>query len=580
MQIQQILDAYSESEPRRSRGGIYAMAGFDFQAQVAIARFVQFMAVTDGLNESGKVFVEALSDVAEVTANKGLVLLQVKRTLSRTSLDDAAAEMAAIEAVASQQQPPVNPTYGVVCQYAEIELDWRNLPSKSPQQALVKRLLVEGRLKQPEQHEDPRWAAIATSWSVLKDPWAFYRFAFERVLRRTVDLQDAERCRNEISERFIHDRQYSVTPGQLLLACDFEIRSDKAGGRLDIGQQVTLKRWQAGQYMSRPALATGLISTADSLRQKTLANPGSAMPVLWLAGRSGAGKSVMLLNLMSELVRQGARVWWLKPKELNNAIDLLTLGDTRPMPDYLAVDDVFDRDARDSLDIGRISILMDEQGVRDWPVLLTCGPSEFAADFEEATRYQGFELHQHVLPLLDAQEGRQLVEWLQRRGAQLKDPSAALLQTEHGEGLFVSVATELAYGDLRQFGARFARRVKAHGDEFVRSIRLCLALNRLYLRAPADWLSSDQREQLESMNRDGDFSLELSDSQNESLRLTHPHLSDAIYPHLLQAPSGIVFAQDLGAAFSKALSAGKESLALRLLLAFSPSDTGALAERM
>ena len=109
-------------------------------------------------------------------------------------------------------------------------------------------------------------------------------------------------------------------------------------------------------------------------------------------------------------------------------------------------------------------------------------------------------------------DGQQFVDWATRLGCAHGSPGDALKQAAHGKGLFVSLATELAYGDLRQFSRRFAGRVKAKGESFTRSLRLCLALNRLYLRAPADWLTASERELLEALNQDGDFALEATES--------------------------------------------------------------------
>ena len=57
-------------------------------------------------------------------------------------------------------------------------------------------------------------------------------------------------------------------------------------------------------------------------------------------GAFGAGKSVMLLNIASELVEQGARIWWLDAYQLQDAIDYLAQSDAASMPDVLAIDDV------------------------------------------------------------------------------------------------------------------------------------------------------------------------------------------------------------------------------------------------
>ena len=333
------------------------------------------------LNDAGQVFIEALSDVAEADAQGDLILLQVKRTLTATTLDDAATEMAAIEAVAAARNPAVKPVYGIVCQYARIDLDWQRLPAASANRALVTRLLAEGRLRAPEMQGDPCWDIISTAWPVLRDPWDFYRYAFERAMRRTIDVADAERCRNEISECFERLRQGRKSPGRLLQQDDFDTHT-AFSGNLEVGKRVTLGRWQAGQYMPRKELAAGLAGKVEALRQASRDKLAAAMPVLWLAGRSGAGKSVMLLNIASELVEQGARIWWLDAYQLQDAIDYLAQSDAASMPDVLAIDDVFDRDARQHLDIGRFSMLMDDLGPREWPVLMTCGPTEFADDFE------------------------------------------------------------------------------------------------------------------------------------------------------------------------------------------------------
>ena len=200
------------------------------------------------LNDAGQVFIEALSDVAEADAQGDLILLQVKRTLTATTLDDAATEMAAIEAVAAARNPAVKPVYGIVCQYARIDLDWQRLPAASANRALVTRLLAEGRLRAPEMQGDPCWDIISTAWPVLRDPWDFYRYAFERAMRRTIDVADAERCRNEISECFERLRQGRKSPGRLLQQDDFDTHT-AFSGNLEVGKRVTLGRWQAGQYM-------------------------------------------------------------------------------------------------------------------------------------------------------------------------------------------------------------------------------------------------------------------------------------------------------------------------------------------
>ena len=193
-----------------------------------------------------------------------------------------------------------------------------------------------------------------------------------------------------------------------------------------------------------------------------------------------------------------------------------------------------------------------------------------------ATRFQGFEVHRHELPLLSDRDGQQFVDWATRLGCAHGSPGDALKQAAHGKGLFVSLATELAYGDLRQFSRRFAGRVKNPSPAASPVPRA----QQVYLRAPADWLTASERELLEALNQDGDFALEATESDQEWMRLTHPHLSNEIYPHLLTAETPRTYAQDLADAFGKALGTGREALALRMLEAFAAGGEGALAARM
>lgn len=581
-----LLGIYSQTHPRRANGGLYAMAGFAFQAEVAISRAVSCLVASEDFAESGRVFVEALSDVAEQDRDGSLVLLQVKRTLTSAALDSAADEIAAIEGVDAAQPQPLKPHYGVVCQYHEIALDWSRLPSASPHSTLLKQLQAEGRLRSPQQAPNPRWQILSTIWNSHSDPFGYLRFALDRIMQRQVVAGDAAACWEVLAERYQQGRIHVPRYGQRLDIADV-CMTDQVARHLEVGRRITWDRWRRGQYMPRPELVSDAVSEALALHAQGMHAEAAELSVYWLAGRSGAGKSVILLNVVSELVMSGYGVLWLKPEELEPALIQIARGDASAAPDFLAVDDVFDPDAQDKIDLARISNLIDEQGLRRWPVLLTCGPTEFADDFNEQSRLQGFSMQKREVPLLDRTDTETFMQWAALRiGADGPAVAAgrwsgmALSQSAKGQGLFVSVATELANGDMSQFGQRFAIRLKRHGSDFVRRMRQCLAVNRLYMRAPAAWLGSEDREHLEDINSDGDFVLDAGDAGQDWLRLTHPHLSDAIYPHLLQTAKARLFAEDLGDAFQRALREGHDALAQRLLITFSNDGGQARAERM
>ncbi len=382
MSVEDLLSAYEQAHPKRAAGGIYAMAGFAYQAEVAISKSVTCLATKADFAQSGNVFIEALSDIAHQAADGSLVLLQVKRTLTTAALDSAAAEIAAIEAVDAAQVKPVRPCYGVVCQQHAIELDWVKLPKASPHAALMQSLLQNKRLQPPLHQPNPRWQTLSMLWSCHSDPFGFLRYALDRIMQRQANPADAAAYWEAIAERFQQGRVERPKFGQSLTCSDVVLPAH-AANHLEVGKRVTWERWRKGQYMARPGLSQEAVSRALSLREQALQSPSSELVVFWLAGRSGAGKSVLLLNAVSDLVQRGHSVLWLKPEEVESALTQIVQGNALDMPDFLAVDDIYDPDARDQLDIGRISMVVDNQGSRAWPVLLTCGPSEFADDFEE-----------------------------------------------------------------------------------------------------------------------------------------------------------------------------------------------------
>ncbi len=96
-------------------------------------------------------------------------------------------------------------------------------------------------------------------------------------------------------------------------------------------------------------------------------------------------------------------------------------------------------------------------------------------------------------------------------------------------------------------------------------------MNRLYLLAPANWLSEQDRERLEALNHEKDFSILNVAGQSELLRLTHPHLSDAIYRALRDPGNPRAFANDLAQAAERSLAGSITTLRL-LLRTFSSGD--------
>ncbi|MDP5241415.1 hypothetical protein Q9Q94_17920, partial [Uliginosibacterium sp. 31-16] len=581
--LNSILSTYEQAKPRRALGGIYALAGFDYQLRFYLAELVESLAGQGrSLDQAGGVFLEALSDLAKQTKDAQLVCIQVKRTLTRETLKDAAAEVVAIDRFLAEKYPGSRSEvkFELVASKGDAVLQWSDIPDTHATAPTIQALIQQGRLLSPRIEPDPWWRAIVAAWKQLKDPYGFLRFALERALRRAPTEADAQRIRDDICERFTQARHTPDLPGQLLTPADFLLTAHPSA-LLEIGREITLARLRDQQYMPRPhrlgALYPKLIERKD-LSQRDLR---SEARVFWLSGRSGVGKSVLMLQAVERLVSDGWRVLWLKGQAelLEPALRALTDVPAEWWPDFIAIDDLYDRDARTKLDLVRLGEFIDERGHQAWPMILTCGPSDFAESFREDATYRGFDLHLETIETIAADEAEEIEAWYSQRTGQGSQRGPAFSQaSQEDDGLFVSLAVELAHGDLQAFAQRLGNRVRLNGlDE---ALGLPLALNRLYLRAPYHWLSDKDRERLATLNSEGDFSLSEADTEGQVIRLTHPHLADALYRALRKPANAEAFTNDLVAVFQRALAEHDTGLISQLLRVFSAFDEGLASERL
>ncbi len=580
--LSSVLSDYERVQPKRASGGIHALAGFNYQLRLYVADLVESLVSDEqDLEDAGNVFFEALSDLAKQEGDF-LICVQAKRSLTVASLKDAATEIFAIDNFLALYHPELREQvrFKLVASQGNKDVTWDKLSPTHPAHSLIDELVKEDRVAQPEIQADPGWRAITLIWKSLKDPYGFMRFALDRSLTRINSTVDCQRIRDDICERFSQDRLSPILIGQLLTCLDFS-PSLKPSANLEIGREITLARVRDQQYMTRPHRRDALYERLLERHDLSLRDLRSAVRVFWLAGRSGVGKSVLLLQILERLIADGRRVLWLggnsellEPalREVINAPDDLR-------PEFIAIDDLYDRDARTKLDIARLGAFIDETGRQGWPMILTCGPAEFAEAFEEESRYRGFEVNRETLHPVAADEAREVAAWYHKRTGRTPARGPAFEQANNTDGgLFVSLAVELAHGDLKEFALRFAERVRL--NDLDDALRLPLALNRLYLRAPYDWLSDQSREKLATLNVDGDFELLESGQVGQVVRLTHPHLADALYRALRKPGNSQAYTNDLMAVFEKALTEINGVLVSQLLRLFSAPRRGLAAERL
>ncbi|RBO11945.1 S1 RNA-binding domain-containing protein [Pantoea sp. 3_1284] len=578
-----ILSAYEQQEKRRALGGIYALAGFDYQLRFYLADFVESL-INSAKNphSAGQVFLEALSDVTRQSADNHLICIQVKRTLTTETIKDAAFEVAAIERFMNNLYPAMckQVKFNLIASQGSPGIDWSGIPKTHETYATISKLLAQGRLLTPRIEPDPWWRAITATWPHIKDPYGFLRFALERAISRGPTAADAQRIRDDICERFKQEKLVNELSGQLLTSADFQLKAHPSA-HLDVGREITLARLRDSQYLGLTQrlndLCTYLFEYKDSSQRKYR----NEVPVFWLTGRSGAGKSVQLLQTLERLVYEGWRVLWLKGNAelLEPALRAIKEANEQDRPDFIAIDDLYDRDARNLIDLSKLGKFIDESDHHNWPIVLTCGPTEFADSFEEDVIYRGFNLKRYPISPLAAQEAEEIEVWYkQRTGKTAQRGSAYIQAAEEDNGLFISLALELAYGDIKTFAQRFAQRIEL--NVLNKALLLPLALNRLYLRAPYDWLTIEDRETLATLNHEGDFNLLETADEGKIIRLTHPHLANALYLALRKPANKEAYTNDLANVFQRALTEQNAGLLSQLLRLFSGREQGIAIERL
>lgn len=578
-----ILSAYEQEESRRALGGIYAMAGFDYQLRCYLAELAESLAGEAGkLDEAGGIFLEALSDLAKRIEGDRLVCIQVKRTLTKETLKDAVAEVEAIDGFLAKHYPSLRGQvkFELIASRGDATLQWGDIPEKHPSRPLINTLIKTDRLLTPRIEPDPWWRAVVAVWKHLEDPYGFLRYALDRALSRAPTAADAQRVRDDICERFAQSRQLRELPAQLLTSADFQSVMPPSRS-LEIGREITLARMRDQQYMPRSYRLDALYATLLERKDLSQRDLKSEARVFWLSGRSGVGKSVLLLQTVERLVTEGWRVLWLKGQAELLEPSLRAIADAPPewRPDFIAIDDLYDPDARTKIDLEGLGKFIDERDRQLWPMILTCGPAEFADSFKEDSAFHGFELHRETVETIAASEAAEIEAWYSERTGQAPKRGAAFSQaSKEDNGLFVSLAVELAHGDLHAFAKRFAERVRHNGLN--EALLLPLAMNRLYLRAPYDWLSENHREMLATLNGEGDFSLLEPGVDGQIVRLTHPHLADALYRALRKPANALAFTNDLIAVFRRALKERSAGLVSQLLRVFSGRDEALATERL
>ncbi|MCP4987792.1 MAG: hypothetical protein GY928_17575, partial [Colwellia sp.] len=268
------------------------------------------------------------------------------------------------------------------------------------------------------------------------------------------------------------------------------------------------------------------------------------IPVYWLAGRSGCGKSVALLHLLSNIKQQdaAATIIWCErnPKRLEQAnawiSDLLQENENL----FIAFDDPFIFNQQDAMEtqLEGLSIqleqIKEENSLSKVPFLICCGPDEQLQWFEERCNNY-VDVRSFRLAPESEDDHKELRDWYQIRTGK----SLPIDDGSRQEQLLVQTLFQWHTGSsLKCFAQRFKNRLndkrwKTKNKNPFDLVSEILAVNRLYANYPEqnyEYYCNQDSKLGNAMDilceEDQHFSIK---PEQGGIRFTHPQLANELY---------------------------------------------------
>jgi len=535
------------SRDRRARGGWWALAGFSFQAAVYLQRL--FEGLGEGRTLPDQLAkTELLSDI--FTPKDGVyTLIQAKRTLDRPRMAAALREAYEISRLCEPSllqrvrfrisciacTTPARPHDFLPEEVGVEDGDadaWRRFMACFDKDTAV--------VEEP----DPIGHLYDFLWRAgVRDPAGFADHCMGVLLRMfgSPSQEVIDQVAWDLNTAFQAARSAGAPqegyPGRVVRSRDLDVDpGDLANDRnILFDRRPQLKDLQLGRLRRRDELFSTLLKDFDAWwRTAKLADDEGRIPLFWIEGRSGEGKSVLLLQLMEHFLRTNPAPVLTQlnsPDELPRWIEMQrAIEGDRPSPSRLpaiaVVDDLHFLKNREAWEAA-LEAATNFASPR--VVVLACGPSlerrKFAADFSTF-----FDSHEFHVPNLSLAEMRVFAAWFSERTGK----KVEFVDTDAGNRMLVIWMFELLRGEsIHEFARNFKKRLESLGLlDFARSI---LAANALELVAPTrlhDGLADSQRDAFEVLCSESQLHFERADEADggfSGYRCSHPQISWHLY---------------------------------------------------
>lgn len=565
--LHELKRLWPEAQPKRALGGWWSLSGFTFQMLVALEQFLRGNFLQTVATSIG---VEELSDILLANAND-CRLTQVKRTLTNETLASAIRE--AYEILKLAEEPLSGRlVFQIVCQEDKTT---RAVNATTGDQVFAGEPYSEEifakTLKRFDQSAPvlvsahPASAILQTLWNAgVENPVAAMAKALGYIFA-AFDGQVRDEVRSGVMEALDSIRTSIKTPriiGRLLGAADFAIHATSSLSPITFYTRPRLEDLRLNRFIQRKerlnALEAGAVKWLACVPRE-LKQFKSQLPVFWIEGRRGDGKSVALLQLAERLLstKRVASI-----TELRDIDEFRLWLDTRravsSIGDELPIDVAFIDDLPAAADADTLDAFIDNVFFRDdrAAALLTCGTSEDLANFSAMTRAA---IETVAIRPPDETELDCFRDWLETRTGEPIE-KLRLADSSLAAWLFESI------GSTRRKPAEKALREKLEKEGLFDVARIAAAVNACGVPAPRSLFSDNVVERLGTILAESSDTVTLNlEVFKDGLRVGHSEAIQSLY----KSWSGEECAKQLGPDLAIALRAmckeGNERLARQLL---------------
>lgn len=546
-ELRKLQFAWSEKFSSRARGGRIAISGFRYQFFSFLYSLVfEWLSYSPEERSNIERFLtemEALSDIITVTKGGLIIATQSKITLRSSSLYDALDEFKTIHETAEEVCPLLIDSirYKVLCSKIEIkEINNAFMNWKAKQQSLNKsKTFVDSiEIVSESAPDNCLLALLANNFKCsepLKTVYKWIGLIVDGIHSHETMSLVGKNIWDDLSTlwRGGNDVKESIYVWQ---DTDFPPDSVRSGPVL-IGQRPNVSHLRKGYFSPRTniykTLEDSLMSLIESLDYSTT----DKVPIYWIGGRSGSGKSVALLHLLSNLNEKGhGPIIWVghQTSLLCPAMRFALESELDKGTPIIGVDDPYVVGAENNVSqhwedvFALLHLYRQKDNYKRLPIFVACGPTEQAYLFkDDYCEYLEFNIKE--LPQESKEENDLLRVWYhQRTGNEppiIEDRNTLMVQ------LFFQ-------WDRHEPILEFAKRLKdrlIQGDPtkgIYHLVSKILSLNRLYIgyapEAVRNNLTLGQKDLLEWLEID----LHLGERETKGMNgywLLHAHLANALY---------------------------------------------------